>query len=174
MELTVNSVTQTVQSPPLTSLLTVLREELDITSPKAGCESGGCGACTVLVDGQPRRSCLTALCTLDGREVVTVEGLGTPEDLSRVQQAFIHHYAAQCGFCSDGMVVAATAYVAAGGSDDTAAISEALAGHFCRCTGYVKILEAVAAAARGDECSTDATASSANNTYVTISTGGQP
>ncbi|MYE08528.1 MAG: 2Fe-2S iron-sulfur cluster binding domain-containing protein, partial [Acidimicrobiaceae bacterium] len=93
MELTVNSVARTVQSPPLSSLLTVLREELDITSPKAGCESGGCGACTVLVDGQPRRSCLTAVCAVDGAEVTTVEGLGTPEDLSRVQQAFIHHYA---------------------------------------------------------------------------------
>lgn len=174
MELTVNSVARTVQSPPLTSLLTVLREELDITSPKAGCESGGCGACTVLVDGQPRRSCLTALCTVDGAEVVTVEGLGTPEDLSRVQQAFIHHYAAQCGFCSDGMVVAATAYINGGGSDNTDAIREALTGHFCRCTGYVKILEAVAAAARGDELDTDSTASSANNTYVTISGGGQP
>lgn len=174
MELTVNSVARTVQSPPMTSLLTVLREELDITSPKAGCESGGCGACTVLVDGQPRRSCLTALCTVDGAEVVTVEGLGSPDDLSRVQQAFIHHYAAQCGFCSDGMVVAATAYINAGGSDDTGAIREALAGHFCRCTGYVKILEAVAAAARGDELDTDSTASSANNTYVTISAGGQP
>lgn len=168
MELTVNSVARTVQSPPLTSLLTVLREELDITSPKAGCESGGCGACTVLVDGQPRRSCLTALCAVDGSEVVTVEGLGSPDDLSRVQQAFIHHYAAQCGFCSDGMVVAATAYINAGGSDDAGAIREALAGHFCRCTGYVKILEAVAAAARGDELDTDSTASSANNTYVTI------
>ena len=171
MELTVNSVARMVQSSPLTSLLTVLREELDITSPKAGCESGGCGACTVLVDGQPRRSCLTAVCTLDGAEVVTVEGLGTPEDLSKVQQAFIHHYAAQCGFCSDGMVVAATAYINSGGTDDTAAIRDALAGHFCRCTGYVKILEAVAAVARGDSCDTGTTASSANNTYVTIAGG---
>ena len=171
MELTVNSVARMVQSSPLTSLLTVLREELDITSPKAGCESGGCGACTVLVDGQPRRSCLTAVCALDGVEVVTVEGLGTPEDLSKVQQAFIHHYAAQCGFCSDGMVVAATAYINSGGTDDTAAICDALAGHFCRCTGYVKILEAVAAVARGDSCDTGTTASSANNTYVTIAGG---
>ena len=173
MELTVNSVAHSVQSPPLASLLTVLREELDITSPKAGCESGGCGACTVLVDGQPRRSCLTAVCTLDGAEVTTVEGLGTPEDLSRMQQAFVHHYAAQCGFCTDGMVVAATAYVNSGGTADTAAIGEALAGHYCRCTGYVKIIEAVAAVARGDDIDTASTASSANNTYVTIS-GGQP
>ena len=168
MDLTVNSVACTVQSPPLTSLLTVLREELDITSPKAGCESGGCGACTVLVDGQPRRSCLTAVCTLDGAEVVTVEGLGTPEDLSRVQQAFIHHYAAQCGFCTDGLVVAATAYINAGGTADAGAIGEALAGHYCRCTGYVKIIEAVAAAAAGGELDTGSTASGANNTYVMI------
>ncbi len=168
MDLTVNSVACTVQSPPLTSLLTVLREELDITSPKAGCESGACGACTVLIDGQPRRSCLTAVCTLEGSEVVTVEGLGTPEDLSRVQQAFIHHYAAQCGFCTDGLVVAATAYINAGGTADAAAIGEALAGHYCRCTGYVKIIEAVAAAAAGGELDTASTASGANNTYVTI------
>ena len=168
MDLTVNSVARTVQSPPLTSLLTVLREELDITSPKAGCESGACGACTVLIDGQPRRSCLTAVCTLEGSEVVTVEGLGTPEDLSRVQQAFIHHYAAQCGFCTDGMVVAATAYINSGGTADTDAIGEALGGHYCRCTGYVKIIEAVAAAAGDGELDTASTASGANNTYVTI------
>ncbi|MYB88109.1 MAG: (2Fe-2S)-binding protein, partial [Acidimicrobiaceae bacterium] len=93
---------------------------------------------------------------------------GTPEDLSRVQQAFIHHYAAQCGFCTDGLIVAATAYVGGGGSADTGDIGEALAGHYCRCTGYVKILEAVAAVARGDTFDTASTASSANNTYVTI------
>ena len=172
MDLTVNSVTRTVESPPLDSLLTVLREKLDVTSPKAGCESGSCGACTVLIDGEPRRSCLTAVCAVDGAEVTTVEGLGTPEDLSRVQQAFIHHYAAQCGFCTDGMVVAATAYVSAGGSADTAAIRDALAGHYCRCTGYVKIIEAVAAVARGEEFDVGATASSANNTYVNIAGAG--
>lgn len=172
MELIVNSAARTVRSSPLASLLTVLREELDITSPKAGCESGGCGACTVLVDGQPRRSCLTAVGVLDGAEVVTVEGLGTPENLSEVQRAFIHHYAAQCGFCSNGMVIAATAYIAGGGTGDVGAIGEALAGHFCRCTGYVKIIEAVAAVARGDSCDIDTTASSANNTYVTIAGGG--
>ena len=173
MDLVVNSVSHEVDSPPLTSLLDVLREELDITSPKAGCETGGCGACTVLIDGEPRRSCLTALCMVDGSEVTTVEGLGSPENLNEVQKAFIHHYAAQCGFCTDGFVVAATAYVDGGGSPDVAAIQDALSGHFCRCTGYVKILEAVAAAARGDELDTTVTASSGNNTYVTIGSGGQ-
>ncbi len=173
MDLVVNSVTHQVSSPPLTSLLEVLREELDITSPKVGCESGGCGACTVLVDGEPRRSCLTALCMVEGVEVTTVEGLGTPEVLSRVQQAFIHHYAAQCGFCTSGMVVAATAYLDGGGSADLESIQEVLSGHYCRCTGYVKILEAVAAVASGNGFDLTATASSPNTTYVTIDGGGQ-
>jgi len=172
MDLSVNGVTHDVLSPPLRSLLDVLREELDITSPKAGCESGGCGACTVLIDGEPRRSCLTAVCMAEGADITTVEGLGSPEHLSKVQQAFIHHYAAQCGFCTDGMVVAATAYIDGGGTPDVASIQEALSGHFCRCTGYVKILEAVAAAARGDDVDIASTASSPNNTYVTIDAGG--
>ncbi len=174
MDLVVNDVRRQVSSPPLTSLLEVLREELDVTSPKAGCENGGCGACTVLVDGEPRRSCLTALCMVEDREITTVEGLGTPESLSRIQQAFIHHYAAQCGFCTSGMVVAATAYVDAGGAADLESIQQALSGHYCRCTGYVKILEAVAAAASGAEFDRSVTASSSNTTYVTIDGGGQP
>ncbi|HZA86397.1 MAG TPA: 2Fe-2S iron-sulfur cluster-binding protein, partial [Acidimicrobiales bacterium] len=82
MQLTVNQVTQEVASPPLSSLLQVLREELGITSPKAGCQQGGCGACTVLVDGRPRRSCLTPLASVEGAEITTVEGLGTPTSLS--------------------------------------------------------------------------------------------
>lgn len=173
MDLVVNSAHHDVESPPMASLLDVLREELDITSPKAGCETGGCGACTVLIDGEPRRSCLTAVCTVDGREVTTVEGLGTPEQLNAVQKAFVHHYAAQCGFCTDGFVVAATAYVDGGGSPDVESIQDALSGHFCRCTGYIKILEAVAAAARGDDLDTTVTAASTNSTYVTIDSGGQ-
>ena len=172
MDLAVNGTHHEVDSPPLTTLLDVLREELDITGPKLGCESGGCGACTVLVDGEPRRSCLTAVCMVEGSEVTTVEGLGSPNDLSAVQQAFVHHYAAQCGFCTDGMVIAATAYVNGGGSPDHDSIREALGGHFCRCTGYVKILDAVAAAARGDSFDTAATATSPNTTYVTIDSGG--
>ena len=108
MNLTVNGVDATIESGPLTSLLDVLREELGVTSPKAGCEQGGCGACTVLVDGEPRRSCLTPVASVDGAAITTVEGLGSPEDMSPVQQAFTHHYAAQCGFCTSGMMMAAT------------------------------------------------------------------
>ena len=166
MNLTVNGVAHEVQSPPLETLLDVLREELGITSPKAGCGQGGCGACTVLFDGEPRRSCLTAVGMLDGAEVTTVEGLGTPDALSPIQQAFTHHYAAQCGFCTSGMMLAAEGYVRSGGTDDPEAIQEALAGHVCRCTGYVKIIDAVAAVARGDEFDLTVTAPSAGMTNL--------
>jgi carbon-monoxide dehydrogenase small subunit len=149
MNLTVNGVEHDVSSPPLTSLLRVLREELDITSPKAGCEQGGCGTCTVLVDGEPRRSCLTALAAVDGAEITTVEGLGEPESLSTVQQAFHDHYAAQCGFCTPGFVLAAHALIERTGTVGVEDVKTALGGHYCRCTGYVKIIEAVVAASGG-------------------------
>jgi aerobic carbon-monoxide dehydrogenase small subunit len=161
MNLTVNGVPREIDSGPLTSLLDVLREELGVTSPKAGCEQGGCGACTVLIAGEARRACLTPVGALDGETVTTVEGLGSPDSLSPIQSAFTHHYAAQCGFCTSGMLLAAQAYIDAGGTDDREAIQQALAGHVCRCTGYVKIIDAVAAAARGDSFDLTVTASSA-------------
>ena len=164
MNLTVNGAAYEIESGPLTPLLRVLREELGVMSPKVGCEQGGCGACTVLVDGEARRSCLLPVGALDGAEVRSVESLGTAEDLGLVQQAFTHHYAAQCGFCTSGMMMAAQAYVDAGGTDDREAIQEALAGHVCRCTGYVKIIDAVAAAARGDSFDLTVTAASAGMT----------
>ena len=150
MKLSVNGVERSVESPPLTSLLHVLREELGITSTKAGCQQGGCGACTILVDGAARRACLLPVAQLAGAEITTLEGLGTPEALSPIQAAFHEHYAAQCGFCTSGMMMAAQAYVDRGGTDDHEAIQEALGGHICRCTGYVKIIDAVAATARGE------------------------
>ena len=170
MRIEVNGAGHEVTSPPLTSLLSVLREEMDVTSVKAGCESGGCGACTVLVDGQPRRSCLTPVVTAVGSEITTVEGLGTPDAPSAMQQAFIHHYAMQCGFCTPGLVVAATAYVNGGGTDDLDSIAEAISGHVCRCTGYNKILEAVAAAVNSSEFDLNSTAVDKNT--VVIKTGG--
>src|SRR5256885_7760491 len=118
MRLIVTGASHELQSPPLASLLYALREELEITSPKAGCQQGGCGACTVLVDGEPRRSCLLPVAHADGEEITTVEGLGPPENLSPVQQAFVHHYAAQCGFCTSGMLLAAQAFIDRGGTDD--------------------------------------------------------
>ena len=150
MNIVVNGTNRSVESPPLSPLLHVLREELDVLSPKAGCENGGCGACTVLIDGAPRRSCLTAVGVIADAEVTTVEGLGSPENMSDVQQAFVHYCAAQCGFCTPGMIIAATAYLEAGGSTDRDGITEALAGHVCRCTGYLKIVDAVAGARGGD------------------------
>ena len=169
MNLTVNGVDTSIESAPLTSLLDVLREELGITSPKAGCEQGGCGACTVLVDGEPRRSCLLPAGYAEGTQITTVEGLGGPENLSPIQQAFVHHYAAQCGFCTSGMMLAAQAYLDRGGTDDHEAIQEALGGHVCRCTGYSKIIDAVAAAARGE--SFDLTTTAVGK-YTTMATGG--
>ena len=166
MKLTVNGIAHDVGSAPLTTLLDVLREDLGITSPKAGCEQGGCGACTVLVDGEPQRACLTPAASVEGLEVTTVEGLGAPESLSPLQQAFTHHYAAQCGFCTSGMMLAAEGYLKRGGTDDREAIQEALAGHVCRCTGYVKIIDAVAAAARGDSFDLTVTAPSAGMTNL--------
>lgn len=151
MELNVNGVTRAISSPPLMSLLNVLREELSVLSPKAGCQQGGCGACTVLVDGEPRRSCLLAVAAVDGAEITTVEGLGAPGDLSPVQAAFHQKYAAQCGFCTGGMMMAAHALIErAAGEVTREQVTEALSGHVCRCTGYVKIVEAVIAASRGD------------------------
>ena len=166
MKLTVNGTPREIEGAPLTTLLHALREELGVTSPKAGCEQGGCGACTVLVDGEPQRACLTPVGAIDGSEVTTVEGLGAPESLSALQQAFTHHYAAQCGFCTSGMMMAAQAYVDRGGTDDHEAIQEALGGHVCRCTGYVKIIDAVAATARGESFDVTVTAAGTSMTNL--------
>jgi carbon-monoxide dehydrogenase small subunit len=151
MRLTVNGVEHETTSPPLATLLHVLREELFVTSPKAGCQQGGCGACTVLVDGEPRRACLTPVAAVEGTAISTVEGLGDADELSIVQAAFHEHYAAQCGFCTSGFMMAAEALVSRGNGDvEREEVIEALSGHLCRCTGYVKIVNAVTAAARGE------------------------
>ena len=149
MKLTVNGVDHEIQSPLLTPLLGVLREELGITSPKAGCQQGGCGACTVLIDGEPRRSCLMPVARR-GRRSHDVRGHRHAR-ASRADPAGVHpplRHAVR--LLHAGMLLAAQAYLDRGGRDDQEAIQEALAGHVCRCTGYVKILDAVAAAARGD------------------------
>ena len=169
MNLTVNGTTHEVEVSALTPLLDVLRDELGVTGPKAGCHQGGCGACTVLVDGTPQRACLIPTGYADGSEITTAEGLGAPEDLSPVQQAFVHHFAAQCGFCTSGMMIAAQAYIDRGGTDDHEAIQHALGGHVCRCTGYSKIIDAIAAAARGD--SFDLTTTAVGK-HTTMANGG--
>ena len=150
MRVTVNGVAHDLTTPPLAPLLHALREELGITSPKAGCQQGGCGACTVLVNGEPRRSCLTPLAAVDGAAVTTVEGLGAPGGLSPVQAAFFEQYGVQCGFCTPGFVIATTALLARNPSPSRDEILHELSGHVCRCTGYVKIVNAVEAALHGD------------------------
>src|SRR6266508_3645404 len=138
MRFVVNGVEHEVESHGLQPLLAVLREEVGITSPKAGCQQGGCGACTVLVDGEPRRSCLLPVAAVEGAEIATVEGLGDADELSGVQAAFHEHYAAQCGFCTSGFMMAAQALVERGERDiEREEVIEALSGHVCRCTGYV-------------------------------------
>lgn len=169
MRIQVNGVNREVGSHGLTSLVDVLREELSITSVKVGCDAGGCGACTVLVDGKPQRSCLTPVASVADRSITTVEGLGTPQHPSSVQQSFIHHYAAQCGFCTPGMIVAATAYIEGGGSSEKGDIAQAISGHVCRCTGYSKILDAISAAV--DQDSFDVTITAPDPSTIVIKTG---
>ncbi len=143
MKLIVNGRECEVTRHGMTSLLEVLREDLGVKSPKAGCQQGGCGTCTVLVDGEPRRSCLMPVAAADGAAITTLEGLATGDALSAVQQAFHDSYASQCGYCTPGMVMAATALIERNPSPSRDDVIEALGGHICRCTGYVKILEAV-------------------------------
>ncbi|MCL7452277.1 MAG: molybdopterin-dependent oxidoreductase [Anaerolineae bacterium] len=130
------------------SLLHVLREDLDLTGTKQACDcEGECGACTVLLDGEAVRSCLTPIAKVDGRRVVTIEGLGSPERLHPLQQAFIDHGAVQCGFCTPGVILSAVALLDREPDPSREQIIEALEGNLCRCTGYLKIVEAVEAAA---------------------------
>ena len=150
---TVNGRSVEVEAPGMRRLLDVLREELGLTGTKEGCGEGECGACTVLVDGAPVDSCLVPVCQVDGARIATVEGLAeaTPEGavLDPLQQAFLEAGGAQCGICTPGMLMAARAFLDAGGGPDDDAIRTAIAGNLCRCTGYTKIVDAIAIAAGG-------------------------
>lgn len=132
---------------PHWTLLEVLREELDLTGTKEGCSEGVCGSCTVLMDGAPIRACLTLALEVQGRQILTVEGLGGPDDLDPLQKAFIEKGAVQCGFCTSGMLMAAKGLLLENPSPSEEEIRRALAGNICRCTGYIKIIEAVQEAA---------------------------
>ena len=148
LRLEVNGRRRSVDVPPMKRLLDVLREDLALTGTKEGCGEGECGACAVLLDGELVNSCLVAACQAEGTRVRTVEGLeSTDGALHPVQEAFWRRGGAQCGICTPGMLMAAAALLAANPHPSEAAIREALAGNLCRCTGYVKIVEAVAAAA---------------------------
>jgi aerobic-type carbon monoxide dehydrogenase small subunit (CoxS/CutS family) len=132
---------------PQRTLLEALREDLGLTGTKHGCELGECGACTVLLDGEPRLACLTLAVDAEGREVETVEGLASGADLHPLQTAFAELSAAQCGYCTPGMLLAAKALLDRNPAPSTDETKQALSGNLCRCTGYTKILEAVALAA---------------------------
>jgi len=145
---TLNRAPVEVDVPGMRRLLDVLRENLAMTGTKEGCGEGECGACTVLLDGLPVDSCLVPVCQVEGATVATIEGLAPGEwALDPLQTAFLETGGAQCGICTPGMLMAARAYLDAGGGTDEDAIRDAIAGNLCRCTGYTKIVEAIALAA---------------------------
>ena len=148
IKLTVNGRKRAFKGPPFTRLIDFLREDLGLTGTKEGCGEGECGACTVLVDGRPVNSCLIPVCQAEGGVVETVESLGTPRTLDRLQESFLDHGGAQCGMCTPGMLMTATAWRRAGGSKKPEAIRRALAGNLCRCTGYQHIVDSVVSAAK--------------------------
>jgi aerobic carbon-monoxide dehydrogenase small subunit len=147
---TVNAAPVELEVPGMRRLLDVLREDLALTGTKEGCGEGECGACTVLLDGMPVDSCLVPVCQVEGASIATVEGLAADErSLDALQTAFLETGGAQCGICTPGMLMAGRAYLDGGGGPDEDAIREAIAGNLCRCTGYTKIVEAIAIAAGG-------------------------
>ncbi len=148
LKLKVNGRHYEVEAEPTTTLLEVLRNKLLITSPKVGCNTGDCGACSVLLNGRLVKSCITNALAADGNEVVTVEGLAESGGLHPLQKAFYEHYGAQCGFCTPGMLMAAKALLEENPAPTREEIKEGLSGNLCRCTGYVKIIDAVMAAAQ--------------------------
>ena len=148
-QFTVNGDPVEVDAPGMRRLLDVLREHLALTGTKEGCGEGECGACTVLLDGEPVNSCLVPTAQAQGCRITTIEGVAKRDQLSRLQRAFLEHGGTQCGICTPGMLMAARAYLDAGGGSDEDAIRTAIAGNLCRCTGYTKIVDAIAIAAGG-------------------------
>lgn len=152
LSLTVNDATHRIDADPYKPLRDALREDLRLTGTKESCDSGVCGVCTVLVDGNPTKSCLVPVCKATDSEVTTVEGLGDVDDLSDVQQSFVDCFASQCGYCIPGFVMSTHALLDRNPDPSIEEIQEGLSGNICRCTGYVKIIDAVrnAAASRNE------------------------
>jgi carbon-monoxide dehydrogenase small subunit len=146
IQLSVNGESHELAVHPTRTLLDVLRDDLGLTGAKRGCDLGACGACAVLLDGRPVNACLTLAAEAEGAEIVTIEGLGRAGALHPVQQAFVESGGVQCGFCTPGMVLAVVALLDEQPEPADAEVLEALSGNLCRCTGYVKILDAVRAA----------------------------
>lgn len=157
-DLTVNGQSRTIEADPRTTLLDALRHHLKLTGTKKGCDHGQCGACTVIAGGRRINSCLSLACMHDGDEVVTIEGLGTPQSLSALQEAFVRHDGFQCGFCTPGQICSATAMlkelragwpshvtpdVAAAPALTVEEVSERMSGNLCRCSAYPNIVDAI-------------------------------
>jgi carbon-monoxide dehydrogenase small subunit len=136
---------------PASNLLDVLRRGLGDFGPKYGCGQGTCGVCTVLVDGEPQLSCLTLAASCEGREIETASGMANGPDMHPLQEAFMDHFAAQCGFCTPGMLTAARALLARNPSPSREEVVEAISGNICRCTGYEPIIAAILAAANAPD-----------------------
>ncbi len=149
LHLTLNGQPVEVEVEPHDLLAEVLRERLGLIGTKIGCGEGECGACTVLVDGTSVLSCIYPAAKVQGRTVTTIEGLSAGEELHPVQEAFIEHFAAQCGYCTPGLVMSTVALLQENPHPDLEEILEGLSGNLCRCTGYYQIVEAVKAAASG-------------------------
>ncbi|MDT8900511.1 (2Fe-2S)-binding protein [Anaeroselena agilis] len=149
--LKVNGREEKLTLAPHRTLLDVLREDLGLTGAKRGCEAGECGACTVILNGKPVNSCLVLAVELNGAEVLTVEGLGGPGALDPLQQAFIDHFALQCGYCTPGMLLMGKALLAQNPRPSEDEVKEYISGNLCRCTGYENIVKAIMAVAAGGE-----------------------
>ena len=149
LSFTLNGSPVDVVVTPTETLLDVLREKLGVTSPKRGCDDGDCGACTVLLDGEPVRSCLTIALTVAGKQVLTTEGLSLDGDLHPLQKAFHEHGAFQCGFCTPGMLMSAKALLDHNPDPSRQEIREHMAGNLCRCGSYEEVIEAIQAVAAG-------------------------
>lgn len=147
----INGQPVTLEFDSRASLLDLLRERLDLTGTKKGCDHGQCGACTIHLDGRPVVSCLTLAAKADGREVTTIEGLAKGRDLHPMQQAFVDNDALQCGYCTPGQIMSAVACVSAGRATDPDSIREFMSGNICRCGAYVGIVAAIEQAAQVTE-----------------------
>lgn len=147
IKLTVNGEDYEVAVEPNRSLLDVLRDDLELTGTKKGCETGDCGACTILIEGKPVNACLILAISAKGKSILTIEGVAQRGTLHPIQEAFIQNGAVQCGYCTPGMILSAMALLDENPRPTEWEVREAIAGNLCRCTGYVKIVKAILAAA---------------------------
>ncbi len=148
IKLHVNGAVQTITADPQTTLLSALRDQLDLTGTKYGCGEAQCGACTVLIDGHPRRSCITPVGAAAGRQITTIEGLEQHGKLHAVQEAFLAEEAMQCAYCTSGMIMTAVAFLKSNPSPTEEEIAHAMEGNICRCGTYPRILAAIQRAAQ--------------------------